>query len=78
MSKRIALIVGHPGYRKRTELEPDLIKSQETLKWAEHIVGGGACDNERFFGQSICPDLRSKKEKVRYGGANISPEKPQD
>ncbi len=26
------------GYRKRTELEPDLLKSQETLKWAEHIV----------------------------------------
>ena len=26
------------GYRKRTELEPDLIKSQETLKWADHIV----------------------------------------
>lgn len=26
------------GYRKRTELEPDLIKAQETLKWADHIV----------------------------------------
>lgn len=26
------------GYRKRTELEPDLIKSQETLKWADHLV----------------------------------------
>jgi len=26
------------GYRKRTELEPDLIKSQEILKWADHIV----------------------------------------
>lgn len=26
------------GYRKRTELEPDLIKSQEELKWADHIV----------------------------------------
>ena len=26
------------GYRKRTELEPDLIKSQESLKWADHIV----------------------------------------
>lgn len=78
MSKKIALIVGHPdkesynfaiaeaykngaqksgaevrsiiirdldfnpnlefGYRKRTTLEPDLIKSQETLKWADHIV----------------------------------------
>ena len=78
MSKRIAIIIGHPdkesynyalaqayingakksnaeikeiyigeldfnpnlqfGYRKRTELEPDLIKAQETLKWADHIV----------------------------------------
>jgi len=26
------------GYRKRTELEPDLLKSQETLKWADHLV----------------------------------------
>lgn len=78
MSKRIAIIIGHPdkesynfalaeaykngaeksgaeireikirdlafnpnlqfGYRKRTELEPDLIAAQETLKWANHIV----------------------------------------
>lgn len=26
------------GYRKRTELEPDLVKSQESIKWADHIV----------------------------------------
>ncbi|WP_020530439.1 NAD(P)H-dependent oxidoreductase [Flexithrix dorotheae] len=26
------------GYRKHIELEPDLIKSQELLKWATHIV----------------------------------------
>lgn len=26
------------GYRKRTELEPDLLKAQEFLKWADHIV----------------------------------------
>ncbi len=26
------------GYRKRTNLEPDLIKSQEKITWAEHIV----------------------------------------
>ncbi|UII76246.1 NAD(P)H-dependent oxidoreductase [Flagellimonas sp. HMM57] len=26
------------GYRKRTELEPDLLKSQEILKWASHLV----------------------------------------
>ena len=26
------------GYRKRTELEPDLLASQEKIKWAEHLV----------------------------------------
>lgn len=26
------------GYRKRTELEPDLLEAQENLKWADHIV----------------------------------------
>lgn len=26
------------GYSKRTELEPDLLKAQEKLKWADHLV----------------------------------------
>ena len=26
------------GYRKRTELEPDLLKAQDLIKWAEHLV----------------------------------------
>lgn len=26
------------GYRKRTDLEPDLIEAQRKLKWADHIV----------------------------------------
>lgn len=26
------------GYRKRTELEPDLVKAQEQIKWADHLV----------------------------------------
>jgi len=26
------------GYRKRSELEPDLLEAQEQLKWADHIV----------------------------------------
>lgn len=78
MSKKIAIIIGHPdaesynfalasayrsgaeqsgaevrtiilreldfdpnlqfGYRQRTELEPDLLQAQDTLKWADHLV----------------------------------------
>lgn len=26
------------GYRKRTELEPDLLAAQENLRWADHLV----------------------------------------
>lgn len=26
------------GYRKRTELEPNLLEAQEKIKWAEHLV----------------------------------------
>lgn len=26
------------GYRKRTELEPDLLKAQELITWADHLV----------------------------------------
>jgi NAD(P)H dehydrogenase (quinone) len=29
------------GYRKRTELEPDLLKAQDSIKWADHIPCGG-------------------------------------
>ena len=28
----------HFGYRKRTELEPDLVESIEKIKWADHLV----------------------------------------
>jgi NAD(P)H dehydrogenase (quinone) len=28
----------HAGYKQVQELEPDLIRSQELIKWAEHIV----------------------------------------
>ena len=26
------------GYRERTELEPDLLRAQELIKWADHLV----------------------------------------
>ncbi len=26
------------GYRKRTELEPDLLKAQEWIRWCDHLV----------------------------------------
>lgn len=39
---RVADLIFDPnlqfGYRKRTELEPDLIESWEKIKWADHLV----------------------------------------
>jgi len=26
------------GYKKRTELEPDLLHAQQLIKWADHVV----------------------------------------
>ena len=26
------------GYQKRTELEPDLLKAWEKIKWTDHLV----------------------------------------
>ena len=110
MSKRIALVVGHPdkesynfalanayktgaiksgaevreiiirdlefnpnleyGYRKRTELEPDLIKSQEILKWADHIVwvypvwwGSVPAIMKGFLDRTLLPGFAFKKRE---------------
>lgn len=46
------------GYRKRTELEPDLLAAWEKIQWAEHLVWiysrvlgmrFSSCDYERFY-----------------------------
>ena len=31
-------LVLHKGYRERQELEPDLVKFQENVQWADHFV----------------------------------------
>lgn len=58
------------GYRKRTELEPDLLKAQETLKWADHIVwiypvwwGSVPAIMKGFLDRVLLPGFAFKKRK---------------
>jgi putative NADPH-quinone reductase len=58
------------GYRKRTELEPDLIKSQEKLKWADHIVwiypvwwGSVPAIMKGFLDRVLLPGFAFKKKE---------------
>lgn len=58
------------GYRKRTELEPDLIKSQEKIEWAEHIVwvypvwwGSVPAIMKGFIDRTLLPGFAFKKRE---------------
>ena len=58
------------GYRKRTELEPDLLAAQEQIKWAEHIVwvypvwwGGVPAIMKGFLDRVLLPGFAFKKRE---------------
>ena len=58
------------GYRKRTDLEPDLLKAQEKIKWANHIVwiypvwwGSYPAILKGFIDRTFLPDFAFKKRK---------------
>ncbi|GLR17235.1 NAD(P)H-dependent oxidoreductase [Portibacter lacus] len=58
------------GYRKRTELEPDLLEAQEKLKWADHIVwiypvwwGSVPAIMKGFFDRVLLPGFAFKKRE---------------
>ena len=58
------------GYRKRTELEPDLLKAQEQLKWADHLVwifpvwwGGLPAIMKGFIDRVLLPGYAFKKRE---------------
>ena len=58
------------GYRKRTELEPDLLQAQETLKWADHIVwiypvwwGSVPAITKGFLDRVLLPGFAFKKRE---------------
>jgi len=58
------------GYRKRTELEPDLIATWEKIKWANHLVlifpvwwGGLPAITKGFFDRLFLPSFAFKKKE---------------
>jgi len=58
------------GYRKRTELEPDLLEAQENLKWADHIVwvypvwwGSVPAIMKGFLDRVLLPGFAFKKKE---------------
>jgi putative NADPH-quinone reductase len=58
------------GYRKRTELEPDLLAAWEKIKWADHITiihplwwGGLPAMAKGFFDRLFLPGFAYQKEE---------------
>lgn len=58
------------GYRKRTELEPDLLVAWEKIRWAEHIVfiyplwwGGLPAIAKGFFDRLFLPGMAFQKRE---------------
>lgn len=58
------------GYRKRLELEPDLVDAQQKIKWSEHIVivypvwwGGFPAILKGFFDRTLLAPFSYKKRE---------------
>lgn len=58
------------GYRKRMELEPDLVDAQEKIRWSEHIVivfpvwwGGFPAIMKGFFDRTFLAPFSYKKRE---------------
>jgi len=58
------------GYRKRTELEPDLVDAQEKIKWADHLVwiypvwwGSVPAIMKGFLDRVLLPSFAFKKKE---------------
>ena len=66
------------GYQKRTELEPDLLKSWEKIKNADHLVWihpvwwGGLPEKQKdLLIDYFCQEWHFNIEKIQFGGINF-------
>jgi len=60
-------LILHGGFAEITELEPDLIKQQENIKWCEHLViitplwwGGLPANLKGFIDRTLLPNFAFK------------------
>ena len=62
------------GYRKRTDLEPDLVQAQAALRWADHLVwvypvwwGSVPALLKGFLDRVLLPGFAFRKHERGYG-----------
>lgn len=73
------------GYRKKSELEPDLLDAQAKLKWADHVVwiypvwwSSVPAIMKGFIDRILLPGFAFKKGRIHCLAINVLPEKREE